>query len=423
MGKRALAPTAPGGHRQKARWADGAESVASAQSALAHLLITKWSVGEVSAPSVQSIAKAAVTDGANHPELRSLAALGSEGLYPGNIHNELSKKIRKVPIAEAMIHQCVWVKRHALATTQVEHPMILPHMLFSTLYHKNPEAFMLRVLGGSASNLPKFWTDMRGHPNFEGHPVRGRDGFAMKAVPIAIHGDGVPVSGIGRARQRSCDIFSWSGLLGKGPTTRTTFLVYLIYTSLIIRTPEKDVYALFSRIFAWSLYWLWMGVWPGKNWDDEDLHDPRAGTPLADGLFGVLWVARGDLEFMAKAFGFPWFSSASPCICCQANQNTTPWTDPHTNAAWRSTIWNRRSWCQAFPERHPVFRLPGVSVLTYYPDVLHTMHLGVWQRFFGSVLQYLVAHIMGESPAKNMEQAWENIQAHYQAGRSSFYFM
>ena len=76
-------------------------------------------------------------------------------------------------------------------------------------------------------------------------------------------------------------------------------------------------------------------------------------------------------------------------------------------------MWDNRSWFARFPARHPVFKLPGVGVLAYFPDVMHCMHLGAWQYLFGSVLAYLVEH-KGGRPAQILERLWSKIQEYYQ---------
>ena len=80
-------------------------SVKCMRSALATLLMEQWAWGEISAPQVQQMAKAAITDGCQHPELLKLASLGSSGLCTGNCHRDLQRHLKvadKMPQAIAM---------------------------------------------------------------------------------------------------------------------------------------------------------------------------------------------------------------------------------------------------------------------------------------------------------------------------------
>ena len=108
-------------------------------------------------------------------------------------------------------------------------------------------------------------------------------------------------------------------------------------------------------------------------------------------------------------------TARSPCNCCKANTADIPWTDVQAEALWRATVWNRTTWEAAFPDRSVIFTgVPGFSVLNYFPDVMHVCHLGTCQYFLGSVLEYLVTHVLDGSAEKCVERIWEVIQQSYQ---------
>ena len=158
----------------------------------------------------------------------------------------------------------------------------------------------------------------------------------------------------------------------------------------------KNAYTAFSKKLAWSFYWLFIGKWPSRDeenrlYDKDSSAGKLGGTTLAGGFYGVLWIIKGDLEHVAKAYKFPWASAASPCACCQANSSDKPWTDGRLQTAeWTKSIWTNASWAAAHPEPHPLFKiLPGVGVQAFVPDVMHTTYLGCYQYLFGSVLKSL----------------------------------
>ena len=68
------------------------------------------------------------------------------------------------------------------------------------------------------ATLSMFWAAMQHHPQLAGHPLLQRDEYEKLAAPLGIHGDGVPVIGIGKGWTRMMTMFSWSSLLAKGPT-------------------------------------------------------------------------------------------------------------------------------------------------------------------------------------------------------------
>ena len=69
---------------------------------------------------------------------------------------------------------------------------LLPHEMLAAIYNDYPEMWRT-IISSDATTLVDFWNDQTGHPQMQGHPVKSRLGWKSKAVPIAFHGDGVPV--------------------------------------------------------------------------------------------------------------------------------------------------------------------------------------------------------------------------------------
>ena len=84
-------------------------------------------------------------------------------------------------------------------------------------------------------------------------------------------------------------------------------------------------------------------------------------------------------------------------------------------AAWRATVWKGDTWLARHPERHDLFRLPGVSIMAYVPDLMHVLHLGCYQYVFGSVLVYLTDHRMPMTRDQNLNTLWQSIRESYKA--------
>ncbi len=305
----------------------------------------------------------------------------------------------------------VWIKKPPKSTIKTEHAVIWPHELFAALFQHHSDEFIARILGGSVCNIKKFWDQMRDHPAYTGHPLASRKDHKEKCIPISLHGDGVPIAGIGKSWGQSVDAYSWNSLLGTGTTVFTNFLIYLMYQRLIIKHANFNVFEKFVKKLCWSLYWLFVGRWPDRDENgvyyatgSKEFNKRR--TPLAGGYYCVLWILRGDLEHMTKAWGLPAPQSSSPCGLCRANSSDLPWTDGRAIAAWIPTIWTNQSWWEAHPERSPVFNLPGVGILAFVPDILHVCHLGVYMYIFGSILQYMTHNVMMGNKEDNLAKIW-----------------
>eukprot|EP00959_Pyramimonas_sp_CCMP1952_P366988 7686522-Pyramimonas_sp.AAC.1 len=70
---------------------------------------------------------------------------------------------------------------------------------------------------------------MLGGPQLDGHPVRDRDDWRSIAIPLSIHGDGAPVTGLGKIWQQSALIYSWCSVFASGSTRSFNFLIGAIF--------------------------------------------------------------------------------------------------------------------------------------------------------------------------------------------------
>ena len=251
-----------------------------------------------------------------------------------------------------------------------------------------------------------------------------------RAVPIVIHGDGVPVG------KMSLDALSWSGFLQKGSSTTAC---KLLVSGLMSRNKSPDTAPVYWGVVAWAFMVLLSGIFPARDWDGnpyvEGPNFNRVGTWLAGGLFAVVWVVKGDMDWVANTLGLE--GSSSVCICpwCKANtiEDDTdqwavefnvpcaPWNDLGAEAVWRSTLWTSiPAWLQEHGGRHrvhPLFLLPGVSIFSLMADVLHVFDLGVTHHVLGSVLWTLcfVSKYIptAATPAGRLAYLWGRIIQHY----------
>ena len=137
--------------------------------------------------------------------------------------------------------------------------------------------------------------------------LKNRGNFSQRAIPVFFHGDGVPLTGLGKTWGRSANVWNWGSLLARGTTQEVVLWIYSCIGDTMIqgKTLKK-----FYKIMRWSFSCLWNGVWPAADWDERPYspNSPegrRAGTPLVGTmvdhcLFCVLWLLKGDLDFHQK---------------------------------------------------------------------------------------------------------------------------
>ena len=142
----------PGGYKQKAAWSKASSSHETQESELVNFLIQEWSWGNLSTPVIQRIASAAVKDGLTHPDLQKIANLGTSGLYPNHMSQELMNKLKPSKINGALsVLDVEYQARHIM-----QH-VLLPHEMFATLYKHHRDVFTEQILGGSVTNIKTFW--------------------------------------------------------------------------------------------------------------------------------------------------------------------------------------------------------------------------------------------------------------------------
>ena len=102
-------------------------------------------------------------------------------------------------------------------------PLFEPHATMATLYeHPQKNIFNERILP-DVDELERFWNAMEDNPQLKDHPVRARRDWKRRAIPLVLHGDGVPLTGLGKSRTKFMDVFSISSLLGRGSTRLKMF--------------------------------------------------------------------------------------------------------------------------------------------------------------------------------------------------------
>ena len=81
---------------------------------------------------------------------------------------------------------------------------------FFPLMYEHDKSQFAQVFLGSCEAVAAFWQSMvdADHPNIKEQPALQTAASRALTIPLAIHGGGVPVSGIGKAWGKLMDVYS-----------------------------------------------------------------------------------------------------------------------------------------------------------------------------------------------------------------------
>ena len=126
-------------------------------------LRSMWASGEIKSPRVQELAAGALKQGAEG--LNRLASIGTSGKHRGNMFRDMCAALGE-PVGSSSL---MYVR---IPTTKgdVNHPVLMPHLLFGILKSEKPELFKSAILGGKA-DCSWFWESENGCKLARSHPV------------------------------------------------------------------------------------------------------------------------------------------------------------------------------------------------------------------------------------------------------------
>ena len=138
--------------------------------------------------------------------------------------------------------------------------MLLPHQLFvASLWRDYPETWRSSVLPDERS----------GFSQMESHPIRDVADYKSKVVPLAVHGDGVPVVGLGKGWSKVITMFSWYSLIGQGQTKEILFWVWSMYDRTSKGSVSEGTRGVFFAVLRWSFLCLMEGKWPSADFQGK----------------------------------------------------------------------------------------------------------------------------------------------------------
>ena len=336
-----------------------------------------------------------------------LAGLGSHGEHPNNIWRDLKNRL-PAPKLPSLHSFTIPYKHTVLGFLYLPTTIILPHELFAAMYH-NMSHMWAECICPSKEVCRKFWNCVRGTPQFASHPVRLL-GDLSKCIPLRLHADGTPASGIGKSWGKLVDVFSLSSMLVFGSSLVHNFLIWMVHQTLLCAVRGHHTMETFWKKFTWSMDALAEGRWPTVDWMGKAIKCVRAGTWLMGGIRMYIWKCIGDLDMWCKTIELPNSNSNCPCALCPANATTHPWWHFYPSAAWIAAIYSAAEFMASGWGTCGLFNCPGVTIHSMAPDWMHVKHLGLDKVLLGSVIWILVNWVLpGDDKDAKLKTVWNDI--------------
>ena len=278
--------------------------------------------------------------------------------------------------------------------------ILLPHEMFHYLFH-NAKGWASSILPDQRL-LPKFWKSFKGHPCMESHPVLARPSFQDYCIPLSLHGDETPITGVGKIWCHKALLLTWSSLIaiaGGNSSEDCNLYIHGLFEKFITPTTESTIGTMQAiwLILKWSFTAIWNGTWPsvdawGRKYPPSSAEGRRAGQKLANGYYGCLVQLCGDLDYYASYLDVPrWSSHAKPCSQCRCSfEGDLSWLDNRSVAQWQNSLLSPHNWKTHWESRSALFELPGMSSCSLAMDMMHCLFLGWLQYVYGSVISLLV---------------------------------
>ncbi|OLQ11797.1 hypothetical protein AK812_SmicGene4402 [Symbiodinium microadriaticum] len=277
------APKRRKGGIQQRRAADLEER--TGKSALHELLMTYLAQGILSASMCWNISQAAAEDlkragdGIVFPDLEFLASFTSAKNVQRGIDGLLAKQ------SDWPMPTEVNIPMQGTNPEKASSYIMLPHETFHAMYH-SAKGWTSSILPDS-SKLASFWSTFCKHPAMVDHTTSKRSD-KHKAVPFCLHGDEVPIVGVGKIWCRSALCFSMSSLMATAAgrsAAETNLYVWGVFEKYVLPTEGvvRGTMDTFWMVMKWSFEILMSGRWPSKNWKGEKIHgflDCLEGTDL-----------------------------------------------------------------------------------------------------------------------------------------------
>ena len=205
-----------GGQLQRIARASYQQEPTIRQSSLAEFLISQFAWGHFSGQLVQKLAelalsniKAAGVSSVKYQDLENLAKAGSNGLYSNHVHRDIMHQYNSTSQLPSPLPLMIPFARNLGNQNQ---SILLPHEVFASMYHSYKNAWSSSILPDT-NKMREFWESSQNHPNMQANPIAMISNYKEKYIPLALHGDEVPITGKGTCWSKSMLTFQWFSLI------------------------------------------------------------------------------------------------------------------------------------------------------------------------------------------------------------------
>ena len=131
----------------------------------------------------------------------------------------------------------------------------LPHLQFHCMHKHYTDRFNSSFFPEAPHSLRSFWETFSQHICMRDHPALGRLDLYSKGLPIKIHGDAMPVTGIGKVWSKGMLVMNWSGLLSTAASRENCHVMYVAVWQHILAEMHY-IYHISFNVFEATCIWL-----------------------------------------------------------------------------------------------------------------------------------------------------------------------
>ena len=249
-----------------------------APSKLVKNLLRDFAWGAMSAQKLQEICMSSVQDlealnrilsgnekwptNAIQTDQTKVAKIGASGQYSNKCYGDLMKIVEaNIKLPEP--HR-VYLRFAPPLGDQVQE-MLLPHETFAALFQC--KATWNKVILPNIDLPSEFWSAQENkHPQWQGHPIAKMNPKQLQyLIPLSLHGDEVPVTGVGKQWSRKMVNFSWHSLLSNTASVRDSqFFIWALFDKAGVHEEDDGYNTMwkFFEILSWSFEFLFKGIYP-----------------------------------------------------------------------------------------------------------------------------------------------------------------
>ena len=169
---------------------------------------------------------------------------------------------------------------------------LLPHETFATLW-QNPATWK-KVVVPQEAHLLEFWKLQKDgcHPQWQGHPLSfTKEERWAKMVPLSLHGDEVPITGLGKTWSKKMCNWSWHSLVSmEAGVQQSQHFIWGLFDKTGVYEPGPHGYRTidkFMGLLRWSFWFLFLGIWPTEDVDGNPHLDRNPEIFLRCGFFCI----------------------------------------------------------------------------------------------------------------------------------------